>query len=162
MKLGGLILILFSLGACGGESFVAAAVSVSPDSSALGDAQQDDAPPGRDDGRVDGVTPESGTSGETEAAARDVRADPWPDDVEVQPMPDGPPADARPPVDALVCHNPPCRGEAPCLNCFYVGPGALPGGLSWGCCPNGGTSPGGKCLTFELDKEYGYCGNCGC
>lgn len=86
-----ILVILFA--GCGGESFTSSALSLSPDSGAFDDAQGPSASDG--DGRrgeAGPVAPDSLSPGESEAAARDVLADPWPADVVVEPMPDGPPA----------------------------------------------------------------------
>jgi hypothetical protein len=102
-----LLLVLAALAAaCGGDSFTSEALSLAPDSGAVDAAQ---VPPTSDgDGRRGEAGPvdtDSLGSGASEAAARDVLADPWPADVVVEPVP--------PPIcqwgSAVGC---------PCTNCW--------------------------------------------
>lgn len=94
MKVVSTWILVILLGGCGGDAFSSSeALSLSPDSGAFDDSQ---GPPASDgDSRWEAagpVAPDSLGPGESEAASRDVLRDPWPDDVVVEPAPDGPPA----------------------------------------------------------------------
>lgn len=144
------ILLLISFVGCTGDAFSTQALSVSPDASAFGDAQQDGAPPGRDDGRAEvGVMPDSAASSEAEAASRDVLADPWPDDVIVEP--------ACVWGSAVGC---------PCTNCFLFD---RPDGTTshYQCCDGSGNPPDSStdhlCNQGDFPSPHkAYCPSCSC
>ncbi len=139
MKLG-LVLVLLSLGACSGESFVSEAVTVAPDAGHIDDAPALPAVDGADRTEAPPATPDVVGPGE---AARDVLADPWPDDVEVVA------------VDA-----------PPCINCYVF---KNPDG-SWNhvaCCDGSGNPSDAAtdhlCTQGDFPTPYkAYCASCSC
>jgi len=146
MKLG-LLLVLFSLGACGGDAFEAASPLIL-------------APTDAGEG---GAVPVPDAAGGEIASPRDVLADPWPDDVEVSHV-------DRAVVDAVTeksCEfgGTPATG-CPCVNCYiFDGPSGSVDHIA--CCDGSGnpsdSSTDRLCNQGDFPTPHkGYCSSCSC